>query len=140
MKKTFIYGLFSDKDNIIRYVGKSDNPILRVKRHIYQRNNSNTHKNWINKVLNDNNKICFKIIEEVDYTEWPVKEIYWMDKFENLVNTSKGGKGGRGIKYKLSYLECKEWVKDNLSYINTKVVLYFRYFWIIYLVIQEMFI
>jgi hypothetical protein len=36
MKKTFIYGLFSDKDNIIRY-GKSDNPILRVKRHIYQR-------------------------------------------------------------------------------------------------------
>jgi hypothetical protein len=41
----------------------------------------------------------FKIIEEVDYTEWPVK-IYWIDKFENLVNTSKGGKGGRGIKYK----------------------------------------
>jgi hypothetical protein len=26
-----------------------------------------------------------------------IKEIYWIDKFENLVNTSKGGKGGRGI-------------------------------------------
>jgi hypothetical protein len=67
---------YFDKDNIIRYVGKSDNPILRVKRHIYQRNNSNTHKIMDYKVLNDNNKICFKIIEEVDYTEWPVKEIY----------------------------------------------------------------
>jgi hypothetical protein len=64
-----------------------------------------------------------------------------IDKFENLVNTSKGGKG-RGKKYKLSYLECKEWVKDNLSYINTKEKWYSTLdtYLIIYLVIQEMFI
>ena len=52
MKKTFIYGLFSDSDKVIRYVGKSDNPEYRLKRHIYQRNDSKTHKNnWINKLI-----------------------------------------------------------------------------------------
>lgn len=116
MRTTFIYGLFSEEDGVIRYIGKSDNPEYRLKRHIYQRNFSKTYKNnWINKVLDSNNKLSYKIIEEVDYNEWSEKEIYWISKFENLTNHSKGGLGGCVIKYDISYDECKEWVKNNMN-------------------------
>lgn len=32
---TYIYGLFSNEENIIRYIGKSDCPLNRLKNHIY---------------------------------------------------------------------------------------------------------
>jgi predicted GIY-YIG superfamily endonuclease len=116
MKKTFIYGLFSERDNIIRYIGKSDNPNKRLKTHIYQMNDSNTHKNnWIRKVVSNGEKLCYKIIEEVYYHEWRQKEIFWISKYSNLVNTSKGGQGGRGIKYNISYEDCKKWISENLT-------------------------
>ena len=120
MRTTFIYGLFSESDNIIRYVGKSDDPNYRLKRHIYQRNDSNTYKNnWIRSLINSGQKIGYTILDEVPYQEWPQKEKYWISKFDGLVNTSDGGLGGCVIKYKLSYDECKEWVKINLN-INSK--------------------
>jgi hypothetical protein len=116
MRTTFIYGLFSDEDEKIRYVGKSDNPEYRLKRHIQQRNYSDTYKNrWINKMLREHKKIYYKIIEEVMYDIWPEREIYWIERIENLTNTSKGGLGGRGIKYDMSYTECKKWVSINMN-------------------------
>lgn len=125
MKKTFIYGLFSDSDKVIRYVGKSDNPEYRLKRHIYQRNDSKTHKNnWINKLLKNNEKLLYKILEVVDYDKWSEKEKIWISKFDNLVNTSEGGLGGASIKYNITYLECKKWIVDNLVYIDSKTKWY----------------
>jgi hypothetical protein len=125
MKKTFIYGLFSDSDKVIRYVGKSDNPEYRLKRHIYQRNDSKTHKNnWINKLLENNEKLLYKILEVVDYDKWSEKEKKWISKFDNLVNTSEGGLGGASIKYNITYLECKKWIVDNLVDIDSKTKWY----------------
>jgi hypothetical protein len=125
MKKTFIYGLFSDSDKVIRYVGKSDNPEYRLKRHIYQRNDSKTHKNnWINKLLDNNEKLLYKILEVVDYDKWSEKEKKWISKFDNLVNTSEGGLGGASIKYNITYLECKKWIVDNLVDIDSKTKWY----------------
>lgn len=125
MKKTFIYGLFSDSDKVIRYVGKSDNPEYRLKRHIYQRNDSKTHKNnWINKLLDNNEKLLYKILEVVDYDKWSEKEKNWISKFDNLVNTSEGGLGGASIKYNITYLECKKWIVDNLLDIDSKTKWY----------------
>lgn len=119
--KTFIYGLYSESDSIIRYIGKSDDPKHRLKRHIYQRNDSNTHKNnWIKKLLENNEKLNYKIIEEVDYEKWQEKEKYWISQFENLTNTATGGIGGCSIKYKISYNDCKEWIRNNLKNINSK--------------------
>lgn len=125
MKKTFIYGLFSDKDKVIRYVGKSDNPEYRLKRHIYQRNDSKTHKNyWIKNLLKNNEKLLYEILEIVDYNEWSEKEKEWISKFDNLVNTSEGGLGGSSIKYNITYLECKKWVIDNLVCIDSRTKWY----------------
>jgi len=120
LNKTFIYGLYSDEDGIVRYVGKADDPVHRLRRHIQQRNNTNTHKNsWIKKVLLQGKKIDYKILEEVDSEIWQERERYWISQFDNLVNTSKGGLGGGTIKYKISYDDCKKWVSKNLS-VNSK--------------------
>jgi hypothetical protein len=116
MKTTFIYGLYSSDDDKIRYVGKSDNPSYRVKRHIYQVNDSKTHKNsWIKKIIKDGHKLEYKILEEVLYDEWCEREKFWISNFTDLVNTAPGGLGGGVIKYKISYDDCKKWVRDNLS-------------------------
>jgi hypothetical protein len=120
MEKTFIYGLVSKKEpEIIRYIGKSDNPEYRKKRHIhntkydFSKNKKLTHKDyWL---IKENYEIDYIILEECSKDEWQIREKYYLSKFENLTNTSEGGEGGSGIKYKLSYSEVKSWVIENLK-------------------------
>lgn len=115
MKTTFIYAIYSESDKQIRYVGKSNNPTNRLKRHIYQRYDSNTYKNnWLKKVIDNGETLSCKILEEVSVVDWPNKEKYWISQFDNLTNTACGGLGGSGKTYTISYLDCKKWVADNL--------------------------
>lgn len=124
IKKTFIYGLYSNDDQTnIRYVGKADNPKNRLKRHIQntkyakKKNLKLTHKDyWI--ILNNFN-INYIILEECEVNEWTQREIFYIKKYENLTNTSSGGLGGSGIKYKLSYDNVKFWIKNNII-VNSK--------------------
>lgn len=124
MKNVFIYGLCSSDDNIIRYVGKCSDIEYRLKMHYSQRNSSKTHKNnWINYIIKKGCKLKMIVLEEVSEKYWQNREIYWISKFENLTNTSSGGKGGSGKKYTISYNDAKniiisfkiksksEWVK-----------------------------
>lgn len=118
-KNTFIYGLFSKNDyNTIRYIGKSDNPSNRLKKHIYntkfaiKRNCKLTHKDhWI---IKNNFEIEYVILEECSYKLWPYVEIKHINKYDGLTNTASGGKGGCTLKYKLSYNEVKHWVISNM--------------------------
>jgi hypothetical protein len=118
--KTYIYGLVDkNSPNEIRYVGKSDNPIKRLKRHIqiskfnYKNNKTLTHKDrWLNKI---NYNVDYVILEECDKNNWQDCEIKYILKYKNLTNTSSGGMGGSGIIYKMSYNEVKEWIVLNLS-------------------------
>ena len=119
MKKTFIYGLTVKNSDEIRYVGKSDNPENRLKKHIYNtklkinQDKKLTHKeNWI---IKNTFNIDYIILEECDYDVWQVREIFYIKKYKKLTNTSSGGLGGSGIIYKLSYNETKKWVNDNLN-------------------------
>jgi predicted GIY-YIG superfamily endonuclease len=113
MEKVYIYGLHTDIDKTIRYVGKTINLEKRLKLHYSQRNVSKTHKNnWVNKVIKEGNRIVISIIEEVNVDEWQKREIFWIEKYKsNLTNTSKGGLGGSGKKYDISYNDCVEIVK-----------------------------
>jgi len=120
MGTTFIYGLTSNSEpNIIRYIGKADNPFYRLKRHIHNTkhnvkiNKKLTHKdNWI---IKENYGISFLILEECNKDIWVDREKFHMSKYKNLTNTASGGCGGSGIKYHLSYNQVKKWVKDNLN-------------------------
>jgi len=76
--QTFIYGLYSS-DSKIRYIGKSDDPKKRLKRHLQQVNDSKTHKNcWIKKQISENREINYLIIEEVSIDNWKEREKYWL--------------------------------------------------------------
>jgi hypothetical protein len=116
--KTFIYGLKEKGTDLIRYVGKSNNVKIRFRKHLVESKNLNTHKDcWINSVLSKGGNIEYVIIEEVFFDDWPQKEIYWINKLSkanNLVNHAQGGKGGKPIKYQLSYDQYKIWIKNNI--------------------------
>jgi hypothetical protein len=117
---TFIYGLVSkESPNEIRYIGKSDNPSYRLKRHIYLTKYSvKKHKNLTHKdywIIKNNYEIDYIILEECDNLLWNEKEKEYILKYLNLTNTSSGGLGGCGITYKMTYDETKSWVQKNLK-------------------------
>ena len=73
MKKTHIYGLYSTRNEIIRYIGKSNDPKLRLKGHIWTsiNNKSNSYKScWIRKEISDGYEIKYKILETCYLDEW----------------------------------------------------------------------
>jgi hypothetical protein len=96
--KTYIYGLKEENSNIIKYIGKADNPKERLIRHIYEakRKNKTKKERWFNKCFKDNIRIVYVILEETTKIEWGDREKYWIDRLglSNLKNHSKGGKGG----------------------------------------------
>lgn len=120
---TFIYGLYTE-DDLIQYVGKADNPLSRLKRHISDSKREKTKKsNWINKCLSLGKEIKIKILETVLYENWSNREKFWIEKYgiKNLRNTSDGGLGASGVKkYNISYEDAKSWMKENLNGIKMK--------------------
>lgn len=119
-----IYGLYDKKDNIIRYIGKTNKLDIkkRLKEHINEtiRNNKKSHKrNWIRSVINNNGEIDIELLETTTETEWQDREKYWIEKYKisnKLTNTTDGGDlGGRGIIYDISYDDCKKYIQDNLN-------------------------
>jgi hypothetical protein len=81
-KKTYIYGLMDG--DVVKYVGKSDNPNQRKYNHISEALNSDskTHRiNWIKKMVKENKEISLKILEIVPYDKWEEKEKYWIEYY-----------------------------------------------------------
>lgn len=92
---TFIYGLFCPIKKQIRYIGKSNNPKKRFYRHLYDAKlNTHTHKNaWIISLLKLKLTPELIILEETNITQWQQREIYYINKYKNLLNISLGGEG-----------------------------------------------
>jgi hypothetical protein len=114
--KTFIYSLEYPIGNI-RYIGKSDNPEKRLKRHIKESKwrNKNHRDHWLNSL---DNPPILHIIEEVKYSEWQDREVYWISFYKKqgykLVNGTDGGEGCNGFKGRKHTDETKQ----NLSKIG----------------------
>ena len=48
METTYIYTLSDPRNNLVRYVGKTSNPKMRLQNHMNRKHNERTHKrNWI---------------------------------------------------------------------------------------------
>ena len=96
---TFIYSLSDPRTNEIRYVGKSDNPKVRLVEHMKKSKYDVTHKNnWINSLKNKNLKPVIEILDVVPITDWGFWEKHWINllkkqEFE-LTNIADGGCGG----------------------------------------------
>jgi len=122
-KKTFIYCL-EYPVGVVRYVGKSDNPERRLKRQINEaiNRNKNRRDKWINSLLKIDDKPILRVIEEVKYSEWQDREMYWINLYKtegcDLVNGTDGGEGSNGFKNKSHSEETKQ--KISTSLINLK--------------------
>lgn len=101
MKKTFIYSLNCPLDGSVKYIGKSNNPKNRFKKHksLADKNTGdNILKNiWIKSLLDQNLSPILNIIEEVDISEWKIKEKFYIklhrDNGCELFNICGGGNG-----------------------------------------------
>lgn len=123
---TYIYVLIDPDTNMVRYVGKADNPIKRLSEHIRKSKYSNTHKNnWIISLIKKNLKPIIEIIDVVSTDDWGFWEQYWIDQFKcwgfNLTNIANGGCGGdlgfsvrQIISNKLKNKNCSENTKKKL--------------------------
>jgi hypothetical protein len=98
MKTIYIYTLSDPRNNLVRYVGKTNNPNMRLKNHLNRRHNERTHKrNWIDSLKKNNLKPLFEIIDEVPINEWKFWEKFWIQMMIvwgfDLVNHTSGGDG-----------------------------------------------
>lgn len=128
-KETFIYALL-DNFGQIRYIGKSDNPINRLKNHIKESKYKRTHKEkWINSLLQKGLKIELLILETCHYKNWQIMEEMWIGLAKSwnieLTNGTRGGEGSDGFRGKKHTeetklkLRLKRLGKKNLSF-NSK--------------------
>jgi hypothetical protein len=107
---TFIYALIDPYDNQIKYIGKSDDPSIRLIEHIRKSKYISTYKNnWIKSLINKNVSPELMIIDEVLNTEWSFWEKHWISivkswgfKLTNLTDGGDGGNLGENINKKIS--------------------------------------
>ncbi len=95
----YIYRLLHPITKEIKYIGKTSNVQLRLKRHIDQRNNGKGYsKSWIISLHNVGLKPIIEVIEECLPSIVNSREIYWISYYQsigcNLCNLTKGGDGG----------------------------------------------
>jgi RNase P subunit RPR2 len=99
-KTTFIYYLSTkEESDKIRYIGKTDNPKDREKRHLqpYYLNEGTYKSNWLKSELKKGNTPILTVIDEVAYDEWEFWEKFWIEQFISwgfkLTNGTAGGEG-----------------------------------------------
>lgn len=98
METTYIYTLSDPRNNLVRYVGKTSNPKMRLQNHMNRKHNERTHKrNWIESLKKNKLKPLFEIIDEVPINEWKFWEKFWIQMMIvwgfDLVNHTCGGDG-----------------------------------------------
>lgn len=102
-KKILIYTLKHPITLEVRYVGMTSKTLKqRFRKHMDNVNYTkhNLHLcNWINMLFKENLKPLMETIEEVDFNIWKEKEIFYISKYENLLNATIGGEGSFGFKH-----------------------------------------
>lgn len=99
----YIYTLSSPEDDVVRYIGYTNNINKRLKQHLKPGQlKSMTHKNhWIKNLLEKEVTPKIEILDEVDYLDYKYWEIFYINLFKtwnyNLVNGTLGGDGGNTI-------------------------------------------
>jgi hypothetical protein len=99
--KTYIYSLICPIDNKVKYIGKANDPKARFRKHKSLANNDkgeNYLKNeWVRTLYEKGLIPILEIIEQVDVSDWKVKEKYYISLYKQmgieLYNICGGGNG-----------------------------------------------
>jgi hypothetical protein len=118
---TYIYTLDCPITGIPKYVGKSNNPLKRIKSHIHECNRKYTKKNnWIKKLINNNTVPILSVLDHVKFYEWQFWEQFYINLLQSwgfiLKNESFGGEGGSPFLGKKHSTETK--YKMSINAIN----------------------
>jgi group I intron endonuclease len=102
IEKIYIYILIDPRDNQIRYVGKTNNPIGRMRSHMNYCYKETNHKSyWLRQLADMEIEPILYVIEETTIAEWEEREKFWIRYYKNegcnLTNLSWGGQGNLGI-------------------------------------------
>jgi group I intron endonuclease len=117
VKKVFIYGLIDPNTNELRYVGKSVNPKMRLRKHISERSKHDSYKDrWVRKLYRDGKKPELLIIDEVLKSNWQFWEIHYISYFKGigcrLTNGTIGGDQPPSTKGRKHTEESKKKMSD----------------------------
>jgi len=99
MKTKFIYCLICPKTNILKYIGKSKDPIERFRKHLSKNSLVDITKknNWLVSLLRENLIPIMEIIDEVPENEIDYCEKFYIELFKSygldLLNGTEGGDG-----------------------------------------------
>lgn len=110
-KKVTVYGLITDLDENIRYVGQTTRCVIkRLRQHISKSRTAKTHKDyWLNKRSNQNVGINIVILDE--NAIWDETEKYWIKRLRDggckLTNSTDGGEGTLGHKHSDEFVLSK---------------------------------
>lgn len=128
MEKYIVYKLIDPRNNEIRYIGKSEQGINRLKEHLKPSSlKNNTHKdNWIKQLLSLGLKPEIEILEVcISPNELFEAEEKWYNHYKDLgsplTNLTECGKGTRGYKHTeetVQRLKEKALKRDKAAYQN----------------------
>lgn len=98
---TFIYALCEPGSKIVRYIGKADNLSRRLRQHLNDSPKRKTHLGyWIRGLLSVGQAPVMLNLREVPDSIWEIYETGFICRAKemgyDLVNSSEGGRGGRG--------------------------------------------
>jgi hypothetical protein len=96
---TSIYALKHPLDLGVRYIGKTDRPIHRLRCHLARASAGGTHKdNWVNNLKAQGLSPVMEILAEIKTEDWQDAERAFIVAFHlagfDLTNTTDGGRGG----------------------------------------------
>jgi predicted GIY-YIG superfamily endonuclease len=93
-KTTFIYGLYCPIENKLKYIGKSNNPISRFRKHKQMSDNNHLKNEWLRNLNNNGLEPILKILEEVLIEDWKQKEKQYISiNRESILNICGGANG-----------------------------------------------
>lgn len=101
METTFIYGLNDPETGECRYIGKADNPKIRLSKHLSEGRNTEKpcyRTNWLNSLTLRGLSPILEILDEVPKADWKLWERVWIKASRELgMNLTNGTDGGDGL-------------------------------------------
>lgn len=97
-KTTFIYCLKCPTTGQVRYIGKANDPVWRLKQHISKAKHDETHKShWLLSLRKQGLRPVLEILEECPFDIWQERETFHIEQSlqlgHPLTNTYRGSRG-----------------------------------------------